>query len=75
VTNNFGIFQVKYNFRDMASVELIRRSVEDLKVFVTSSDTIMVKMNFPGIGYGGLTKETVMPLLDILPWYVKICYR
>ncbi len=74
ISDNFGIFQVKYNFRDDADLNLIKESTNDLLELCSTTDTHF-RMNFPGIGYGRLSIEKVMPVLDILPWYVTICYK
>ena len=68
-----GVFQVKTNFRFNAHVDIIKHSVEKLKEYLsTQSPLKLVHMNYPGIGYGGLPKMIVEPLLANLPENVVI---
>ncbi|HBY20770.1 MAG TPA: hypothetical protein DEG71_07150 [Clostridiales bacterium] len=75
-TNNFygfvlwagyGIFQVKYNFKDPAALELITASTYALTKFAKSHKDWTFAMNFPGIGAGQLSIEEVMPIVSKLP--------
>lgn len=55
---------VKHDWREMADVELIRRSLHELKVAFTGT----IALVRPGCGNGGLTWEVVRPIVqDILP--------
>lgn len=69
-----GIFQVKYNFRDKADLDLIRFSINLLTGEAKKTGRI-IHLNYPGIGYGQLSKEVIRPLLDILPDNVHIWER
>lgn len=71
----FGIFQVKEHFRQEASLELIRRSASVLADYARQHPDMAIRMNYPGIGYGGLTKQKVKPLLERLPDNITICWR
>jgi hypothetical protein len=71
----FGIFQVKYHFKDNADLNLILHSVTMLKVAAEAWNDIQFRMNFPGIGWGHLKREDVLPLLQGLPNNVTICYK
>ena len=62
-----GAFQVKHNFADNADIELIKKSAKKLKHIATQKPHIKFHMNFPGIGYGGLPFNIVLPIVDKLP--------
>jgi hypothetical protein len=68
-----GGFQVKKYFRDKATTKSITLSTEKLCVFAAWYSE-GISMNFPGIGYGGLTKEQVLPIVSVLPDNVTIYY-
>jgi hypothetical protein len=60
-----GIFQVKHHFKEPASLDLIENSTKKaIEFFGTTSK---VSMNFPGIGYGQLPIEVVLPIVEKLP--------
>jgi hypothetical protein len=64
----FGIFQVKYHFKDKADLELVRYSVFELmKIAQGYFSSFNISMNFPAIGCGGLNFEDVLPVVSILP--------
>lgn len=67
---DLGLFQVKHHFKDKAELGLITESVRYLDLL--SSDYKLVAMNFPGIGWGGLDRADVLPLLKKLPDNVEI---
>lgn len=67
-----GVFQVKRNFRDSASLELIDYSAEMLSILAHSMPDKIFRMNYPGIGNGGLEFKYVNPLLEHLPDNVLI---
>jgi hypothetical protein len=66
----YGIFQVKYHFSDPADLGLIGRSVGFL-IKLQRNNTVYknkkVSMNFPGIGFGQLKYEDVLPIVTMLP--------
>lgn len=62
----YGIFQVKYHFKDKANLELIDYSTKYLVNWCESWPNMKVSMNFPGIGYGQLSREEVLPIISIL---------
>lgn len=70
----FGIFQVKEHFKDKASIKLIAHAVKCLRIYALQNPEVAIRMNFPGIGYGRLSREEVEPLLQGLPPNVTICY-
>lgn len=74
-TAGFGLFQVKYKFDDPADLELIKYSADKLTSLATREKNCQFRMNYPGIGFGHLTREVVEPLLSELPDNVTICMR
>lgn len=62
-----GVFQVKYNFADKADINLIKTSTGILARIATQKPDLKFHMNFPGIGYGGLQYNLVLPIVDKLP--------
>jgi len=67
-----GLFQVKYHFKDRANIELIKYSTKIMQeklqdIFRTHYKYLKFAMNFPGIGYGGLNREDVFPIINSLP--------
>jgi len=63
---SLGAFQVKYNFADAADLDLIGRSVDELHRLAVEDGRVF-HVNFPGIGNGRLTYDSVLPLLASLP--------
>lgn len=64
---NFGIFQVKADWRKLASIALIKQSTEDLYQHATANPLKTYRMNYPGIGAGGLSERDVYPIIRELP--------
>ena len=60
-----GLLQVKYHFKEKASPSLIGYS---LTVMTKALETFTgkVSLNFPGIGAGGLPRESVLPMIEEL---------
>lgn len=72
----FGIFQVKEHFGDKADLELVRRSAIVLAEYARQHSDVQVRMNYPGIGWGGRRhRREVEPLLDCLPENVTVCFQ
>jgi len=65
---SYGIFQVKYHFRADADLGLIKFSTFRLWELLNHEEYYnkTVSMNFPGIGYGHLKYEDVLPILKYL---------
>lgn len=70
--DKLGIFQVKYHFLDNAEIKIIQRGVRILRKFALSCPSKQIHMNYPGIGYGRLSKKIVAPKLRFLPDNVHI---
>jgi hypothetical protein len=69
---DFGLFQVKKHFRASASPEIIQKSAAMLSAWCVEHPEIEVNLNYPGIGWGRLSKETVEPIISNLPDTVNI---
>lgn len=59
-----GAFQVKRSFKDIASLDLIERSCVALDKWCRAHPKAKVRLNFPGIGNGGLDETRVIPILE-----------
>ena len=66
------LFQTKYHFNDTSSLTLIKKSLNSLFWWLVEYPDSRFDLNFPGIGYGGLNRETVLPYLKLLPDNVHI---
>jgi hypothetical protein len=69
-----GIFQTKYHFKDPSNLELIKYSCKALISIMDSlgMEEEKVSMNFPGVGYGQLPFESVLPIVELLPDNVSL---
>ena len=63
---SLGAFQVKYHFGDAADLDLIKRSADELHK-VACEDGRVFHVNFPGIGNGRVSFDSVYPLIERLP--------
>ena len=70
----YGVFQVKYHYKDQADLELIDFSCKVLNYTLNYTPLIQgdVSMNFPGIGYGGRTVDEILPIISTLSDKVSI---
>lgn len=62
-----GAFQTKTDARQPASLFLIQCSTTALKQWAEAHPQAQIHLNFPGIGYGGLLREKVLPIVNQLP--------
>lgn len=67
-----GLFQTKKHWQEKSTVDIIKRSLFDLDFWLIGRHDKVVCLNFPGIGYGGLERSEVLPLLEFLPANVWI---
>ena len=74
IHREYGVAQIKYDFRDKADIILISYSMSFLAEKAKLNRHIY-NINYPGIGNGELSKEEVKPLLDILPDNVHVWER
>lgn len=70
-------FQVKYYYGDMARIDLIGRSLDSLMLFVeqnklADNPNFRVDLNYPGIGFGGLSHQVVRPFLERAPDWLHV---
>ena len=68
----YGLFQVKFHYRNTARPDLISLSVSMLKRLLWAHSDWRVDLNFPGIGNGKLDYLSVLPLVSVLPDTVHI---
>lgn len=73
--SRFGLFQTKTDWRSDASLHLIERSTNDLLAWLDEHPGAVVHLNYPGIGYGNLSKTAVRPIIESLPENVTIWER
>ncbi|MAU00704.1 MAG: hypothetical protein KC449_22540 [Anaerolineales bacterium] len=71
-TAKLGAFQVKRHYNQTACLELIRRSTAALRAWCIEYPDASVHLNFPGVGYGRLRREDVLPIIALLPDQVTI---
>ena len=62
-----GLFQVKYHWKQPAQLELIEYATIKLRMLAESQPGKVIFLNFPGIGYGGLSQSDVLPIIAQLP--------
>lgn len=73
---DLGLFQVKYNWRDDARIDIIARSTEMLCLFAENyTGHYNIVMNYPGIGNGNLIRADIEPIVKILPDNVTLCIK
>lgn len=68
---SLGAFQVKRHFKDDADLALIRNSTQKLKE-MADAGVLTAAVNFPGIGWGRLKREDVLPIISKLPDNVEV---
>ena len=71
----FGIFQVKHLYSDAAELNIISMAVAQLLKYISHNPTVSIRMNYPGIGNGRLSRAQVEPFLKMLPDNVAICIK
>lgn len=62
-----GAFQTKCDWRNTSPTDLIYESTKQLINTSKCNPTKEFHMNFPGINYGGLSVESVTPIIEELP--------
>lgn len=75
VYKDLGIFQVKARWDEQAKEGIIKMSTYMLLAFLEINPDMTIRMNYPGIGFGGLAKNIVYPIISVLPKNVTICER
>ncbi len=71
---DFGLFQVRCDFRQEADIELIRFSTFLLTAEARDTGSI-INVNYPIIGNGKSSIENIRPLFNILPDNVHVWER
>jgi len=69
---NIIAFQVKYHFAEDATLALITKSTNMLDAWSRRFSNRRYDMNFPGIGFGGLAYDDVLPIIESLPDNVRV---
>jgi len=69
---DFGAFQVNRYCYSPAVIALIKQSAHELKEYANMQSESLFSLNFPGIGFGGLSREVVLPILQQLPDNVHV---
>ena len=67
-----GAFQTKIHWQDRAEIPIIKTATTMLNGWARHNNQARINLNFPGIGYGGLDKVDVLPILEKLPDNVHI---
>jgi len=63
----FGIFQVKYAWKEPAALDLLMHSTAMLAYYAREHSWQQIAMNYPGIGAGGLDEAEVEKIVCELP--------
>jgi len=71
----FGIFQVKETWDQPAQLPLIQLSMNTLRQYAHWNKGVTIRLNFPGIGNGKLSRSEVQPILRDLPENIHIFYK
>ena len=69
---SLGLFQVKFNWRDNATLELVKYSTEMLKKLALTNSQVSYALNYPAIGNGHLSKQDIEPIIETLPDNVDV---
>lgn len=72
VSYQIGAFQTKRHWKMPSEISVIKHSVKKLCAISQDNPEFTFNVNFPGIGLGGLSKQTIKPLLVNLPDNVVI---
>ncbi len=70
-----ALLQTKAYWKDPSQLTLVAYSLHLLKLFAWARMDISFRVNYPGIGNGGLDRNLVEPLLMELPENVTVVYR
>ena len=80
----FGIFQVKTIWNAPADLHLISTSLNVLRTYAYGRPELSIRMNYPGIGYGHLSRKAVGTVLEpnlkqgihpAIPKNVTVCFK
>lgn len=80
----FGIFQVKTEWNNIADLHLISTSLNALRTYAYGRPELFIRMNYPGIGHGHLSRKAVGVVLEpnlkqgthpAIPKNVTVCFK
>lgn len=69
---DFIAFQTKRHWRDDSDITLISNSAIMLSALAQKQKDKIFRLNFPGIGNGGLSIESVKPIIKLMPDNVEV---
>ena len=73
ICDGLGLLQVKYDFRDQADIELIRRSIDTLREHAEARPGDTYAVNYPGIGNGRIDRtDELEQIVSSLPDNVQV---
>lgn len=70
-----ALFQTKRLWHKKAELGLIELSTRGLLAYCQEHPLAQVHLNFPGIGRGGLPRNRVLPIIEVLPDSVTVWER
>lgn len=70
-----GLFQTKDYWQEDSKLEIIEVAAKKLASLAKQHSQNTFALNYPGIGLGGLTKEQVSGMLEVLPDNVHVFER
>lgn len=71
----FGLFQTRLAWDQRPQIEIIRYSMDCLRVYLDDNPEVRVRMNYPGVGLDGLDPEDVATALIPVPENVTVCHQ
>ena len=71
-SGRYFAFQTKRNWRDKSDITDVRNSVWKLKAIAERYPAYTYALPFPAINNGGLKREDILPLLEVLPDNVHV---
>ena len=69
---DMGVFQVKDHWSQKANLHIISHASLCLEHYIRQWQLRRVDLNYPGIGYGKLPREEVLPIISDLPECVHV---
>jgi hypothetical protein len=70
----FGLFQTRRFWNEPDDLELIQRSMQNLRYYLEKHPKLHVRMNYPGIE-SGMDVENISRLLQPVPSSVTLCHH
>ena len=69
---NLGALATKQHFKDPSNIGFVTKSLRHLYVYAKSNPDKTIHLPYPAIGYGGLSRKELDPILVFLPNNVLI---